>query len=63
MLNWMLTASQIITILRPLTIIAKVTVNFLTAIFPVFKTVPVFYYTFQFLIGFAIFLMILRIFV
>ncbi|WP_375315269.1 hypothetical protein [Spiroplasma endosymbiont of Tipula paludosa] len=63
MLNWMLTASQIITILRPLAIIAKATVNFSTAIFPVFKTVPAFYYTFQFLIGFAIFLMILRIFV
>ncbi len=62
MLNWMLTASQIITILRPLAIIAKATVNFSTAIFPVFKTVPAFYYTFQFLIGFAIFLMILRIF-
>ncbi|WP_375315252.1 hypothetical protein [Spiroplasma endosymbiont of Tipula paludosa] len=63
MINWMLTASQIITILRPLAIIAKATVNFSTAIFPVFKTVPAFYYTFQFLIGFAIFLMILRIFV
>ncbi|WP_346350307.1 hypothetical protein [Spiroplasma endosymbiont of Calodromius spilotus] len=63
MLNWMLTASQVITILRPLAIIAKATVNFSTAIFPVFKTVPAFYYTFQFLIGFAIFLMILRIFV
>ncbi|WP_215825858.1 hypothetical protein [Spiroplasma endosymbiont of 'Nebria riversi'] len=63
MLNWMLTASQIITILRPLAIIAKATVNFSTAIFPVFNTVPAFYYTFQFLIGFAIFLMILRIFV
>ncbi|WP_342262475.1 hypothetical protein [Spiroplasma endosymbiont of Dromius quadrimaculatus] len=63
MLNWMLIASQIITILRPLAIIAKATVNFSTAIFPVFKTVPAFYYTFQFLIGFAIFLMILRIFV
>ncbi|WP_339024987.1 hypothetical protein [Spiroplasma endosymbiont of Agriotes lineatus] len=63
MINWMLTASQIITILRPLVIIAKATVNFSTAIFPVFKTVPAFYYTFQFLIGFAIFLMILRIFV
>ncbi len=62
MLNWMLTASQIITILRPLAIIAKATVNFSTAIFPVFKTVPAFYYTFQFLIGFAVFLMILRIF-
>ncbi|WP_338967073.1 hypothetical protein [Spiroplasma endosymbiont of Lonchoptera lutea] len=62
MLNWILTASQIITILRPLAIIAKATVNFSTAIFPVFKTVPAFYYTFQFLIGFAIFLMILRIF-
>ncbi|WP_342224069.1 hypothetical protein [Spiroplasma endosymbiont of Asaphidion curtum] len=62
MLNWMLTASQIITILRPLAVIAKATVNFSTAIFPVFKTVPAFYYTFQFLIGFAIFLMILRIF-
>ncbi|WP_346350383.1 hypothetical protein [Spiroplasma endosymbiont of Calodromius spilotus] len=63
MINWILTASQIITILRPLAIIAKATVNFSTAIFPVFKTVPAFYYTFQFLIGFAIFLMILRIFV
>ncbi len=63
MINWMLTASQIITILRPLAIIAKATVNFSTAIFPVFKTVPAFYYTFQFLIGFAIFLMKLRIFV
>ncbi|WP_338966787.1 hypothetical protein [Spiroplasma endosymbiont of Lonchoptera lutea] len=63
MINWMLTASRIITILRPLAIIAKTTVNFSTAIFPVFKTVPAFYYTFQFLIGFAIFLMILRIFV
>ncbi|WP_342263576.1 hypothetical protein [Spiroplasma endosymbiont of Clivina fossor] len=63
MINWMLTASQIITILRPLAIIAKATVNFSTAIFPIFKTVPAFYYTFQFLIGFAIFLMILRIFV
>ncbi|WP_342277658.1 hypothetical protein [Spiroplasma endosymbiont of Nephrotoma flavescens] len=63
MINWMLTASRIITILRPLAIIAKATVNFSTAIFPVFKTVPAFYYTFQFLIGFAIFLMILRIFV
>ncbi|WP_342263808.1 hypothetical protein [Spiroplasma endosymbiont of Clivina fossor] len=63
MINWMLTASQIITILRPLAIIAKATVTFSTAIFPVFKTVPAFYYTFQFLIGFAIFLMILRIFV
>ncbi|WP_342277468.1 hypothetical protein [Spiroplasma endosymbiont of Nephrotoma flavescens] len=63
MLNWILTASQVITILRPLAIIAKATVNFSTAIFPVFKTVPAFYYTFQFLIGFAIFLMILRIFV
>ncbi|WP_342264802.1 hypothetical protein [Spiroplasma endosymbiont of Clivina fossor] len=63
MLNWMLTASRVITILRPLAIIAKATVNFSTAIFPVFKTVPAFYYTFQFLIGFAIFLMILRIFV
>ncbi|WP_342262422.1 hypothetical protein [Spiroplasma endosymbiont of Dromius quadrimaculatus] len=63
MLNWMLTASQIITILRPLAIIAKATVNFSTTIFPVFKTVPAFYHTFQFLIGFAIFLMILRIFV
>ncbi|WP_342277410.1 hypothetical protein [Spiroplasma endosymbiont of Nephrotoma flavescens] len=63
MLNWMLTASQVITILRPLAIIAKATVNFSTVIFPVFKTVPAFYYTFQFLIGFAIFLMILRIFV
>ncbi|WP_338967510.1 hypothetical protein [Spiroplasma endosymbiont of Lonchoptera lutea] len=62
MINWILTASQIITILRPLAIIAKATVNFSTAIFPVFKTVPAFYYTFQFLIGFAIFLMILRIF-
>ncbi|WP_338968384.1 hypothetical protein [Spiroplasma endosymbiont of Lonchoptera lutea] len=63
MINWILTASQIMTILRPLAIIAKATVNFSTAIFPVFKTVPAFYYTFQFLIGFAIFLMILRIFV
>ncbi len=63
MLNWILTASQVITILRPLAIIAKATINFSTAIFPVFKTVPAFYYTFQFLIGFAIFLMILRIFV
>ncbi|WP_342223955.1 hypothetical protein [Spiroplasma endosymbiont of Asaphidion curtum] len=63
MINWILTASQVITILRPLAIIAKATVNFSTAIFPVFKTVPAFYYTFQFLIGFAIFLMILRIFV
>ncbi|WP_342278163.1 hypothetical protein [Spiroplasma endosymbiont of Nephrotoma flavescens] len=63
MINWILTASQIITILRPLAIIAKATVNFSTAIFPVFKTVSAFYYTFQFLIGFAIFLMILRIFV
>ncbi|WP_342262531.1 hypothetical protein [Spiroplasma endosymbiont of Dromius quadrimaculatus] len=63
MINWILTASQIITILRPLAIIAKATVNFSTDIFPVFKTVPAFYYTFQFLIGFAIFLMILRIFV
>ncbi|WP_339024729.1 hypothetical protein [Spiroplasma endosymbiont of Agriotes lineatus] len=63
MINWILTASQIITILRPLAIIAKATVNFSTAIFPIFKTVPAFYYTFQFLIGFAIFLMILRIFV
>ncbi len=63
MINWILKASQIITILRPLAIIAKATVNFSTAIFPVFKTVPAFYYTFQFLIGFAIFLMILRIFV
>ncbi|WP_338982456.1 hypothetical protein [Spiroplasma endosymbiont of Eupeodes luniger] len=62
MLNWILTASQIITILRPLAIIAKATVNFSTAIFPFFKTVPAFYYTFQFLIGFAVFLMILRIF-
>ncbi len=63
MINWILTASQIITILRPLAIIAKATVNFSTAIFPIFKTVPAFYYTFQFLIGFAIFLMILRIFI
>ncbi|WP_339025116.1 hypothetical protein [Spiroplasma endosymbiont of Agriotes lineatus] len=63
MINWILTVSQIITILRPLAIIAKATVNFSTAIFPIFKTVPAFYYTFQFLIGFAIFLMILRIFV
>ncbi|WP_342223677.1 hypothetical protein [Spiroplasma endosymbiont of Asaphidion curtum] len=63
MINWMLAASQIITILRPLAIIAKATVNFSTAIFPIFKMVPAFYYTFQFLIGFAIFLMILRIFV
>ncbi len=63
MINWILTASQIIAILRPLAIIAKATVNFSTAIFPIFKTVPAFYYTFQFLIGFAIFLMILRIFV
>ncbi|WP_375315437.1 hypothetical protein [Spiroplasma endosymbiont of Tipula paludosa] len=62
MINWILTASQIITILRPLAIIAKATVNFSTTIFPVFKTVPAFYYTFQFLIGFAIFLMILRVF-
>ncbi|WP_342223869.1 hypothetical protein [Spiroplasma endosymbiont of Asaphidion curtum] len=62
MINWILTASQIITILRPLAIIAKATVNFSTAIFPAFKTVPAFYYTFQFLIDFAIFLMILRIF-
>ncbi len=62
MINWILTASQVITILRPLAIIAKATVNFSTAIFPIFKTVPAFYYTFQFLIGFAIFLMILRIF-
>ncbi len=53
MINWILTASQIITILRPLAIIAKATVNFSTAIFPVFKTVPAFYYTFQFLIGFG----------
>ncbi|WP_338968635.1 hypothetical protein [Spiroplasma endosymbiont of Lonchoptera lutea] len=43
MINWILTASQIITILRPLAIIAKATVNFSTAIFPVFKTVPAFY--------------------
>ncbi|WP_346350392.1 hypothetical protein [Spiroplasma endosymbiont of Calodromius spilotus] len=63
MINWILTASQIITILRPLAIIAKATVNFSTAIFSIFKTVPAFYYTFHFLIGFAIFLMILRIFV
>ncbi|WP_215825937.1 hypothetical protein [Spiroplasma endosymbiont of 'Nebria riversi'] len=63
MINWMLTASQIITILRPLAIIVKATINFSTTVFPVFKTVPAFYYTFQFLIGFAIFLMILRIFV
>ncbi|WP_215826060.1 hypothetical protein [Spiroplasma endosymbiont of 'Nebria riversi'] len=63
MINWILTASKIITILRLLAIIAKATVNFSASIFPVFKTVPAFYYTFQFLIGFAIFLMILRIFI